>query len=648
MLDRKFTNPTPTEFRFRIDSEEKIPTTIWETPTQATKHVANKIAEAIRKKQSQGERIVLGLATGSTPIRVYEELINLHKNEGLSFFNVFTFNLDEYFPMNPKSPQSYVSFMYEKLFDHIDIPKENIHIPDGTIPLNKVQSYCQQYEDKIAYLGGIDIQLLGIGRTGHIGFNEPGSKENSKTRLVLLDRLTRQDAKKDFVELSKVPHKAITMGIDTIMNAREIYLLAWGTHKASIIKEAVEGSISSSIPATYLQNHPNAVCHIDQAASEFLTRINSPWLVGGVVWDEKLVTKAVAWLSLKIDKPILKLTEEDYTDNGLSDLILEYDSAYNINIKVFNKLQHTITGWPGGKPNEDDTYRPERKEPAKKRVIIFSPHPDDDVISMGGTFLRLVDQGHDVHVAYQTSGNNAVHSYDALRYVEFFEELIRIQDLECTDGVNYVNKVKDFIQSRTSLDKDIAELRRVNALIRRGEARSAARYVGLDDEHIHFMDLPFYETNESRKKPLSKIDIDQTRELIQKIKPHQIFAAGDLSDPNGTHRVCLNAVVSALEELKDENWFKDCWLWLYRGAWHEWPVSEIEMAVPISPKEFEKKRRAILLHQSQKDSPPVPGDDSREFWERAKERNESTARIYRNLGLAEYEAMEAFARWTIK
>ncbi len=645
MSTQAFSLPKQPEFRFHTESKEKIPTKIWKTPLIASQEIAQEIADAIRQSQSEGKQIVLGLATGSTPIQIYEELVKLHKEEGLSFRNVVTFNLDEYYPMSPSSQQSYVQFMNEKLFDHIDIPFEHINIPDGTTELNDIQSYCESYEEKIKSYGGIDIQILGIGRTGHIGFNEPGSERDSKTRLVLLDRLTRRDAKKDFGDLSSVPHKAITMGISTIMNAKKVYLLAWGTHKASIIQQAVEGEQTSEIPASFLQSHPNAQCHVDMAASEFLTRINNPWLVGGVVWTDYLVTKAVIWLSGIVNKPILKLTEEDYADNHLSDLILEYDSAYNINIQEFNRLQHTITGWPGGKPNSDDKNRPERAKPAIKRIIIFSPHPDDDVISMGGTFQRLVDQGHDVHVAYQTSGNNAVHNYDSLRYLEFYHDLNYFVGGQSKEESLFINRVRDFINFRTDADKDIPELRKINSLIRRGEAKSAARFVGLDDDHIHFLDLPFYETNESRKKPLSIDDIDITKEFIEKIKPHQIYAAGDLSDPNGTHRVCLNAVLGALKECKEQDWFADCWLWLYRGAWHEYAISDIEMAVPLSPKELDKKRRAILLHQSQKDSPPVPGDDSREFWERALSRNRHTANMYSHLGLAEYEAIEAFARW---
>ena len=634
-----------TPLKYQLKSVEKLPIHTYQNSNEASKHIAKSIALAIRQKQQEGKQIVLGLATGSSPIKVYAELIRMHKQEDLSFHNVITFNLDEYYPMTPTSQQSYVHFMNEYLFNHIDIIKDNVHIPDGTLNMDDVEKYCKSYDKKIESLGGIDIQLLGIGRTGHIGFNEPGSWEDSTTRLVRLDGLTRKDAIKDFGSEEAVPYRAITMGIDTILKAKTIYLMAWGSHKAHIIKEAIEGAISSNIPCSFLQNHKSTSVYIDEAASTELTKINTPWLVGICNWDEDLVCKAVVWLSQKTGKPILKLTEDDYSENHLSDLIIEYDDAYNINIKVFNRLQHTITGWPGGKPNADDTNRPERKEPTKKRCIIFSPHPDDDVISMGGTFLRLVDQGHDVHVAYQTSGNIAVHDHDALRFVEYSKEL------ELISKSPDENKIKNFdtlihkLKNRKSEETESQDTRKIKGLIRRGEARAGARYCGLTDEKIHFLDLPFYETGRTIKKPIGKEDITLVVNLLKEVKPHQVYAAGDLADPHGTHRVCLDAILLAFDQLKNEDWIKDCWLWLYRGAWHEYPIDEIEMAVPISPKELERKRRAIFMHQSQKDSAPFPGEDSREFWQRAEDRNRETAKLYRALGLAEYEAMEAFRRW---
>jgi glucosamine-6-phosphate deaminase len=630
------------QFKFQLKSVEKIPIEIWENNSDASKHIAKAIAQVIKENQKKGQPTVLGLATGSSPVKVYEELVHLHKKDGLSFSDVYTFNLDEYYPMQPDAVQSYVRFMHEHLFNHIDIPKENIHIPDGTIPMDSVQDYCDFYEQKIESLGGLDVQLLGIGRTGHIGFNEPGSWETSKTRLVRLDNLTREDAKEDFTN-QEVPYRAITMGIDTIMKAKQIHIMAWGAHKAPIVKIAVEDEVSSAVPSSFLQNHDNTQFYIDRSAASELTRFKTPWLVGICNWNDDLITKAVTWLSEKLSKPILKLTNEDYNENNLSDLIIEEASAYQLNIRVFNRLQHTITGWPGGKPNADDSTRPERAKPGKKRVIIFSPHPDDDVISMGGTFLRLVDQGHEVHVAYQTSGNIAVHDHDALKYIEFYNEYV-------TD-VNDHSLSAEMLEAEKSIrnklvgqmDSDV--VRKIKGLIRKGEARAGARFCGLEDTNIHFLNLPFYETGKTKKKVLSQNDISIVRDLIEDVKPHQVYAAGDLADPHGTHRVCLESIFQAFDQLKKEKWMRDCWLWLYRGAWHEYPIDEIEMAVPLSPEELLKKRKAIFMHQSQKDSAPFPGEDAREFWQRAEDRNREAADTYRKLGFAEYEAIEAFRRW---
>lgn len=633
--------------KYQFKSIENIPVKIWSDSKSGCAHIARSIALAIRQKQQDGEHIVLGLATGSSPIKVYEELVRLHREEGLSFKNVITFNLDEYYPMAPEAQQSYVRFMREFLFDHVDIPTENIHIPDGTIPVQEIDAYCQQYEKKIAQFGGIDIQLLGIGRTGHIGFNEPGSWETSQTRLVRLDSLTRRDAIKDFIREENVPYRALTMGIGTIMKARTIYLMAWGSHKASIVRDAVEGPISSSVPATYLQKHANTKVYVDEVAASELTRFKSPWLVGMCNWSDDLICKAVIWLSQTTNKPILKLTDQDYSEHHLSELIMEYDNAYNINIKIFNRLQHTITGWPGGKPKADDTHRPERAQPERKRVIIFSPHPDDDVISMGGTFLRLVEQGHDVHVAYQTSGNIAVHDHDARRYMEFIREFEEKMGLSNEGLAKIHKKVIKSLDSKQPNQSDIDEVRYIKGIIRRGEARAGARFCGLKDDHIHFLDMPFYETGRTRKKPLGEDDIQIVMDLLETVKPHQVYAAGDLADPHGTHAVCLEAIFEGLRRSKEakKSWINDCWLWLYRGAWHEWGIDEVEMAVPLSPVQLEKKRKAIFTHQSQKDQPPFPGEDAREFWQRAEDRNRGTAQMYRQLGLAEYEAMEAFRRW---
>ncbi|TDQ75964.1 glucosamine-6-phosphate deaminase [Sphingobacterium yanglingense] len=625
---------------------EKVPVTVYPSQSDASIHVANRIASLIKEKQANGEKAVLGLATGATPVKVYKELVRQHKEEGLSFQNVVTFNLDEYFPMQPTADQSYVTFMKKNLFDLIDIPAENINIPDGTIDINQVQAYCEAYEQKISELGGLDIQLLGIGRTGHIGFNEPGSAPNSGTRLVTLDDLTRRDASRGFGGKEYVPTKAITMGVGTIFKAKEIVLMAWNENKAEIVKKAVEGEMSPEIPATYLQLSNNVEFILDEGAASLLTRFDTPWLAHDVVWTEFLTKKAVVWLSLKLNKAILKLTDEDYNNNGMAELVTEQGPAYNINIRIFNELQRTITGWPGGKPNVDDTNRPERAEPAQKNAILFSPHPDDDVISMGGTFIRLADQGHNVHVAYQTSGNTAVWDDDVLRYLEFVQDFaVAIEDDKGITSKIYA-EAREFFKTKKPNQVDPEIIRTVKGLIRKGEAIAGARFVGLPDQNIHFQNLPFYDRTKFSKEVSFEDDIVQTMELLRKVKPQQVFAAGDFADPHGTHKVCFDIILEALLRLrKTDEWTKDCWLWLYRGAWHEYPIHEIEMAIPLSPQEVKRKRLAIFKHQSQKDVPVFPGDDPREFWVRAEDRTSETAALYHKLGLADYEAIEAFVRW---
>jgi glucosamine-6-phosphate deaminase len=630
---------------FDLTSHERIPTLLFNTAIEGSLYVANSIAELIESRNKESKPTVLGLATGSTPTQVYDELVRKHKEEGLSFERVITFNLDEYFPMAPDAHQSYVHFMHEYLFNHINIKPENIHIPDGTLKKDEVAAFCEEYEAKIAQVGGLDVQILGIGRTGHIGFNEPGSTIDSKTRLITLDRLTMLDAASGFFGIENVPRRAITMGVGTILQAKKIYMMAWGEGKANIVRETIEGAINTSIPATFLQQHNQTEVILDTAAAAELTRIKTPWLAGPIKWNNFLIKKAVIWLSLKLTKPILKLTEEDYREFGMNDILVEIGTAYNVNIRVFNQIQHTITGWPGGKPNADDTYRPERKTPFPKKALIFSPHPDDDVISMGGTFIRLVDQGHKVHVAYQTSGNIAVFDDDAVRFADFVSDYHDAFKLDDSLVDSIFSGIRSFLAEKNQAEPDSEEIKIIKGLIRRGEAKAACRYVGIPDENIHFLDLPFYETGKIRKKPIGPDDIAIVKKLIEEIKPHQIYAAGDLSDPHGTHRVCLEAIFQALRELKDQEWMKDCYVWLYRGAWQEWDIEDIEMAVPLSPEETDKKRRAIFKHQSQKDRPLFPGTDKREFWQRADDRTRSTAETYDQLGLAEYEAMEAFVRW---
>ncbi|MCY7360171.1 MAG: glucosamine-6-phosphate deaminase [Rudanella sp.] len=629
---------------------EKIPTHIYVDAKAASRAVAHEIADLIRQRQGEGKPCILGLATGSSPKTVYAELVRLHREEGLSFRNVVSFNLDEYYPMEPDSLQSYWRFMREQLFDHVDIPAANYHVPDGTIRYDRVAEFVKHYEDRIAEAGGLDFQLLGIGGNGHIGFNEPGSLINSHTRLMMLDHSTRAAASVDFGGLPRTPRKAITMGVASILAAKRVVLLAWGERKAPVLKGAVEGTVTETNPASYLQTHPNVLFVIDEAAASELTRMKTPWLVDTVVWDNKMIKKAVTFLSLSLNKPILKLTDRDYNDNGMSDLLAQYGQAYDINIDVFNQLQHTITGWPGGKPNADDTNRPERALPAKKRCLIFSPHPDDDIISMGGTFQRLHDQGHEVHVGYQTSGNIAVADDEALRFADYVVDFNRQFGIKSPEATRIFQDAAAYLRAKKDNEMDTDEVRRVKGLIRMGEAKSTCRFVGVSVDNAHFMNMPFYETGKVEKSPLSEADVKVVMDLIEKIKPHQIYAAGDLADPHGTHKVCLDAIMEAVHRLKQsdatpEYFMKDCWVWLYRGAWAEWDVSEIQMAVPMSPDQLMKKRLGIFKHQSQKDGVVYQGTDSREFWQRAEERNRATAGIYNRLGLAEYEAMEAFVRW---
>ena len=624
---------------------EKIPTMIYVDSTLASIAVANEVASIIKIKQLRPEKCLIGFATGSTMVAFYEELVRLHKKEGLSFKNVISFNIDEFYPMDPNSIQSYAKFMSEYLFDHIDIEKANINIPDGSVSKDKVNEFCIEYERKIDSNGGLDVIIQGVSSRGHTGFNEPGSPTDSKTRLVTLDRATITAAASDFYGEKNVPGKAITMGIDTMFKAKKVFLMAWGEGKGAIIKAMVEGKKTDQVPASILQDHPDATIIVDEAAADELTRVKTPWIVDIPKWDESMIKRGVVWLCQKVNKPILKLTNKDYNDHHMNDLVTEVGTGYDINIKVFNELQNTITGWPGGKPNADDSHRPERANPAKKKVIIFSPHPDDDVISMGGTFIRLVDQGHDVHVTYQTSGNIAVFDEDVIQHTDFFQEVDQAFGVENDDALTLYKRVNQFIKEKKPGDVDKPEVKKIKGLIRRSEARAGCRNAGLTDDKAHFLDLPFYETGQVKKNPVGPADVKIIKELLVKIKPHQIYAAGDLSDPHGTHRVCLDAIFMALEELKKESWMKDCWVWMYRGAWHEWPINEIEMAVPMSPDELMRKRKAIFKHQSQKDSALFPGSDSREFWQRAEDRNKGLAEQYNQLGLAEYEAMEGFKRY---
>ena len=615
---------------------ERIHTVIFNDKENAELLIAEEIKNLIEKNNKKGKKTVLGLATGSSPLGVYKKLIDLHKKEQFTFKNVITFNLDEYYGLKKDHKESYHHFMDEKLFKHIDINRNNIHIPDGELDKKSIDKFCKDYEKKIKSCGGIDIQILGIGANGHIGFNEPGSNLNSVTRLVKLDYKTRKDARLNFNGIKNVPTSAITTGIKTILSSKRIILIAWGQAKAEAIKNSVESRQNVKVPASLLQLHENVTFILDKSSSSLLTRISQPWLVGQQDFDDEMITRAIHWLSMKTKKPILRLTEKDYNQNNLSDLLVD-KSHYDLNLDIFNKLQRTITGWPGGKPNADDTHRPERKNPAKKRVIIFSPHPDDDVVSMGGTFDRLVNQGHEVHVAYQTSGNIAVSNEEVLKFVELYEDFFG-RSSKLTDDI------KSLLFDEKKIIKD-TRIRKIASLIREKESLAATRFVGLSDSNVHFLSLPFYETGKIKKNKPTSADLNIMCDLIKSIKPHQIFAAGDLADPHGTHKVCIDLLFDCLNKLKKLDFMKECWVWLYRGAWHEWESHEIDMAVPLSPEQVLRKRRAIFYHQSQNNNVMFQGDDEREFWQRVEERNREIAIIYNELGMADYQAMETFRRY---
>ena len=654
---------------------ERVPVAVHASGHAAALGVAREVAELIRARAAQGRRAVLGLATGSTPTGVYDELCRLHKEDGLSFANVVTFNLDEYYPIRPDALQSYRRFMREHLFDHVDCPPDQVHVPDGTVPRDAIWAHCADYEQRIRDAGGIDLQVLGIGRTGHVGFNEPGSSRESRTRLITLDAVTRRDAASDFFGEEHVPHRAITMGLSTILAARRVILMAWGEGKAGVVARAVEGEVTTRVAASFLQQHADARFVVDAAAAAGLTRFRAPWALGsiedlGLSWDAATTRRAVIWLAGVTKKPLLKLTNEDYNAHHLQDLVAgRPGGAYELNIEVFRGLQGTITGWPGGRPHASAAdvanaraatvaREPRFQHPGggggeafPKRVVLFSPHPDDDVISMGGTFIRLCDQGHDVHVAWQTSGNIAVFDQAAVRHADFVQEFTRAFAFGAEQAQRIEDAIKRAIAGKKPGEVDPPELRRIKALIRRTEAKAGAQAAGVGDaSRMHFLDLPFYETGRVRKHPPGDADVAITMALLESVRPHQVYAAGDLSDPHGTHRLCLWVVTESLRRLKARGgaaaWVDDCVVWLYRGAWQEWGVDEIEMAVPLSPDEVKRKRLAIFKHESQKDRAMFPGSDAREFWQRAEDRNKRTAETYDALGLAEYEAIEGFVRWT--
>lgn len=622
---------------------EKLPVEIFSKADAAAEKIASRIEDTIRKNDDEGRKTVLGISESSSCSAVLDSLVCAHKNRGLSFRNVVVYSLSEYYGIHPDELQSHSRFLREYLVNHVDIAEGNVHFIDSFIPRDKVNAYCQMVEQQIASDGGFDILLL-----SNMGFNEPGSHVNSKTRLITLNHTTKLSVASDFFGVNYVPNQAITLGISTLLYSKEIMFLAWGEGKVSLVKNLVEGSVTDQIPVSFLQNHKNITVYADTAAASGLTRIDTPWLVGECEWTDYLTKKAVFWLSEKLSKPILKITERDYNDNGMSSLISHVGSAYELNIRIFNNLQHIITGWPGGKPNADDSTRPERALPYPKRVIVFSPHPDDDVISMGGTVARLSSQGHLVHLAYQVSGNIAVFDHDVIKYMDFMREASRIYHGNFSKWDGVYAKIERDLASKHPGEADPMEVREIKSAIRRGEAKSACRYLGIPEERVHFLNLPFYDTGGVKKAPLTQKDVDIIKNLLQEVRPHQIFAAGDLTDPHGTHRVCLMAILAALKELAGEEWMKDCRVWLYRGAWQEWDIAQADMAVPLSPAEAEIKKEAIFRHQSQKDHPLFPGSDMREFWQRAEERNHQTAVKFDNLGMAEYQAIELFVRYRLE
>lgn len=647
-IPEEFYRPATAIERSEITRFEKVPTDIFPTIEEGAVDIANQLEADIKKREQEGRKFVMGVGSGSSLTPIFQELIRRHEAGRLSFGNVVVFNAYEYFPLNAENVNRSINQLKERFLNHVDIEAENIFTPDGTLAQDDVQEHCRQYEQHIKEQGDLDVILLGIGRMGNIATNEPGSSITSASRLILIDETAREEMKMSFGSQETVPPCSITMGVSTILSARRIFLTAWGEEKADIIKKTVEGKVSDTVPASFLQTHNDAHVVIDLSAAAKLTRIQHPWLVASCKWTDKLVRSALVWLCQVTGKPILKLTNKDYNENGLSELLALYGSAYNANIKIFNDLQHTITGWPGGKPDADDTYRPERARPFPKRVIVFSPHPDDDVISMGGTLRRLVQQGHDVHVAYETSGNIAVGDEEVVRFMHFINGFNQLFGNEQDEVIKSKYKeIKEFLKHKKEGDIDTQDVRTIKGLIRRGEARTACTFNQIPLDHVHFLDLPFYESGKIEKLPMGEADVDIVRKLISSVQPHQIYVAGDLADPHGTHRKCTDAVLAAIDLEKEAKaaWLKDCRVWMYRGAWAEWEIENIEMCVPISPEELRAKRNSILKHQSQMESAPFLGNDERLFWQRSEDRNRGTAKLYDDLGLACYEAMEAFVEY---
>lgn len=648
-IPERYYHPADALDAVRQSRKEKIKTEIFETADAGALNIARQMAALISSTAGMGRKCVLGLAGGTSPISVYKHLVQIYRQEKFSFSHVHVFVIAEFCPLSENASHSNTKVVVDNLLSKVDFPMEQLYSPNSIRDKSEVVAFCRNFELQMENLGGLDFVLTSIGVIGNIAYNEPGSQLSSTTRLMLLDNQSRKDLKHFYLSPSQIPASAVTVGVSTFMNAREVIVMGWGESKAPVLKEMIEGKVDDNIPASFLQMHKNARVVVDLGAAQQLTRISRPWLVGSCEWTDKLIRRAIVWLCEVTEKPILKLTNKDYNQYGLDELLALHGSAYNANIKVFNELQHTITGWPGGKPGADDTYRPERALPYPKKVMVFSPHPDDDVISMGGTFQRLVDQQHEVHVAYQTSGNIAVGDEEIIRSVSLMKNVLERFNPENEALPALYNQVLHFLQAEKQPGQsDIADVLFLKGQLRREEARSACRFVGLKPEHVHFLDLPFYETGKVKKGDLSDADVEIIVKLLRKVQPQQIFVAGDLADPHGTHKVCLDAILAALHEMQHDVWLKDCRIWMYRGAWAEWEIDHIEMAVPMSPEQLRQKRNSILKHQSQMESAPFMGNDERLFWQRAEDRNRATAELYHKLGLASYEAIEAFVEYKMQ
>ena len=642
-IPRRYYDPQGEIELAALTREEKIYTKIFESANEGSQYLAQQMVRTINRAIEKKGKAVIALGAGNCTQSAYTDLIELYREGKIDFDKVVVFNLCEFFPLVPGGPST-LARLHEVLLDHVNIRRENIRSIDLAVNKEDMYQYCKAYEQSIADEGGLDLVVCEVGPQGCLAFNEPGSPATSLCRLVLMSNELRQYIARDY-KADQAPATAVTLGIANILSSDRILSMAWGEKRAAVIRSTVEEHSGANVPASFLQGHPHTKLVLDLAAAEDLTRISQPWKVTSCEWNDKLIRRAIVWLCHETGKPILKLTDKDYSDYGLGELLALFGSAYNVNIKIFNDLQHTITGWPGGKPNADDTYRPERANPYPKRVIVFSPHPDDDVISMGGTLKRLVDQKHDVHVAYETSGNIAVGDEDMMRYFLMMDKIAPLFGFNNEGYEKLSHDVREFVEHKKPGDMDSKEIREIKTMIRQAEATIACNYVGVKPQNIHFLRLPFYETGTIKKGELSERDVNIVKKLLEDVKPNQIFVAGDLADPHGTHKVCTDAVFAAVDELKDEEWMKDCRIWMYRGAWAEWEIDHIEMAVPISPEELRSKRNSILKHQSQMENAPFLGNDDRLFWQRAEERNRATAQLYEKLGLASYEAMEAFVQY---